>query len=57
VILVAVRQFGESVTMNYAPEGLSYQLEVSLTAIEPSKILAMQQSKLNIVPDQVSAET
>lgn len=45
VILVdAARLFGESVTMNYAPEGLIYQLQVSLSTIEVSKILAMQQS-------------
>jgi hypothetical protein len=49
VILVdAAQQFGESVTMNYAPEGLIYQLQVSLSAIEASKILAMQQSSINL---------
>ena len=36
ILLDAAKRFGQSVVLNYALEGLSYQLEVSLDAIEAS---------------------
>jgi PAS domain S-box-containing protein len=43
ILLDSATQFGR-VTMNYAPEGLSYELQVSLSAIEASKGPARQKS-------------
>ncbi len=43
ILLDSAQQFG-SVTVNYAPEGLTYELEVSLSAIEASANRAKRES-------------
>ena len=40
----AAQQFAQKVTMDYAPEGLAYELQLSLAAIEASKNRATRES-------------
>ena len=44
VLLDAAKQFGQRVAVDYAPQGLSYELELLLSTIIASKNLAKQES-------------
>ncbi len=46
ILLDSARQFSQSVTMNYAPAGLTYDLVISLSALEASKNLAKQEGSV-----------
>ncbi len=50
ILLDSAQQFGRNVTMNYAPEGLTYDLVVELSALEASKNLARQESNTTLRP-------
>lgn len=45
VLLDAAKQFGQRVAVDYAPQGLSYELELPLSTIIASKSLAGQESR------------
>jgi PAS domain S-box-containing protein len=44
ILLDSARQFAQRVTMDYPPEGLTYELHVSLSAIEALKNLATRET-------------
>ena len=48
ILLDAARQFGQNVTADYAPDGLVYELQVSLGAIEASKTPAKQEGSATL---------
>lgn len=44
ILLDGAQQFAQNVTIDYAPEGLTYELQISLSAIEASKNLPKRKS-------------
>jgi len=44
ILLDSAKRFSQSVVLDYAPQGLRYELELLLSEIEASKNLAKQES-------------
>jgi two-component sensor histidine kinase len=55
VLLDAAKHFGQRVAVDYAPQGLSYELELLLSTIIASKNLAKQESSTALNEDRAGS--